>query len=409
MSWHELRNLLHRIFYVLFVIFTIAAVACLPFHKVFAVFPLGLAGIAGLTSVLLDYPWSHLKRSLPVLSGALLYAAALLAWWVSADKAAAGDDLRVKLPLLIIPVIFTLVRPLGEQFWRLLLWGFVISCLAFIATAIGIATWKWLTTGYNAFNYKRLVAFTIIHPAYLGMFINFALCILLSGWLGFSGSIRSSTRFTLIAGSVFFIFLIMLTAKNAVLFALIAALVTAFLYARRTGQLLKAAGISSAALLILVLFLLINPYTRERFSMLYRFNDVSYDNSVNSREETWRSATQLMQTMPWYGVGSGEVQTLLNERHLANGFTLGAEEQHNAHNQYFQTLLESGWPGLLLLMFVLGYGLYFAYRMQQPLYAAFIILFSFSILTESMLETQNGILFFSVYNALFLMRSRLQG
>ncbi len=116
-----------------------------------------------------------------------------------------------------------------------------------------------------------------------------------------------------------------------------------------------------------------------------------------------------MQTMPWYGVGSGEVQTLLNERHLANGFTLGAEEQHNAHNQYFQTLLESGWPGLLLLLFVLGYGLYFAYRMQQPLYAAFIILFSFSILTESMLETQNGILFFSVFNALFLMRSRLQG
>ena len=80
MSWKELRTLLHRIFYVLFIFFLIAAVACLPFHKVFAVFPLGLAGIAGLTSVLLDYPWRHLRQSIPVLTGALLYVAALLAW-----------------------------------------------------------------------------------------------------------------------------------------------------------------------------------------------------------------------------------------------------------------------------------------------------------------------------------------
>ncbi|KRP10021.1 MAG: hypothetical protein ABR94_09005 [Sphingobacteriales bacterium BACL12 MAG-120802-bin5] len=408
MSWKELRTLLHRIFYVLFIFFLIAAVACLPFHKVFAVFPLGLAGIAGLTSVLLDYPWRHLRQSIPVLTGALLYVAALLAWWVSTDKATAADDLRVKLPLLIMPVIFTLVRPLKEQEWKLLLWLFVIACLAFIGTAIGIASWKWLTTGYNAFNYKRLVAFTIIHPAYLGMFINFAICILLTGWLGYKGSIRASTTFTFLAVAVFFIFLMMLTAKNAVLFALIAALVTAYIYARRTGQLVRAAWISSAALIIFIVFLLVNPYTRERFSMLYRFNDVSYDNSVNSREETWRSATQLMQTMPWYGVGSGEVQTLLNERHTANSFELGVEEQHNAHNQYFQTLLESGIPGLLLLLIVLGYGFYSARRSRQSLYTAFLLLFCFSILTESMLETQNGILFFSVFNALFLMRRAAQ-
>ena len=138
--------------------------------------------------------------------------------------------------------------------------------------------------------------------------------------------------------------------------------------------------------------------------MLYRFNDVEYDNSVNSREETWKAAIEVLQNMPWYGLGSGDMQERLNEQYAVNGFTLGEEESHNAHNQFLQVTLEGGIPGIALLTFLLIYFFRLAFINRFWLYGGFLVLISFNLLTESMLETQSGILFFAVFNAVMLSR-----
>jgi hypothetical protein len=74
--------------------------------------------------------------------------------------------------------------------------------------------------------------------------------------------------------------------------------------------------------------------------MLYRYDDVAYDNSVSSRQLTWQAAWQLISEEGWTGVGSGDSQKALNAHYEAIGYKQGVAENHNAHNQYLQIIIE---------------------------------------------------------------------
>ncbi|MBO4282393.1 MAG: hypothetical protein J5873_04290 [Bacteroidales bacterium] len=78
---------------------------------------------------------------------------------------------------------------------------------------------------------------------------------------------------------------------------------------------------------------------------------------------------------------------------------------YNAHNQYDDTLIATGLPGLLLLLcYVMApVALWFGKRRFDPLFACFLGVFAFNAFFESVLEKQAGILFFLfVYGLLFI-------
>jgi O-antigen ligase len=110
------------------------------------------------------------------------------------------------------------------------------------------------------------------------------------------------------------------------------------------------------------------------------------------------------------GVGSGDAQQVLINQYAENGFTTGVEERYNAHNAYFQALVETGLPGMLFFLgFFLGC-LWLAWKDKNYLWGAFLLLFMVNITTESMLKTQSGVVFFSFFNALLgLNSSRKRG
>ncbi len=402
MDWlHQIRNLTRWLWFVL----TLAGILCIPFHKVFPVFPLALAGMAGGLTILLYPPDHGWRKNGRVLLTTVIWFLAVYAYLISEDKIPASDDLQVKLPLLIIPLVVGSLQPVREMEWTWFIRAMVTGCVAFIATALGLATYQWLAEGTNAFNYKKLVGFTIIHPAYLGMFLNFALLIVLAEWMEWVPSRTGlSRRMLLTVAGILFIFLILLTAKTAVLFALLLLVLVTVLYIRHTGNWLHAAWLGGGAMIVFIVFLWLNPVTFERFSMIFRFEETNYENSVLSRTLTWKAVGNLLAEMPPEGLGSGDVQEALNIEYKDLDFQLGLEESHNAHNQYFQVLLESGWLGLLLFISALVIFLSIGIRRKDWLYTGFIVLFAFNILTESVLETQSGVLFFALFNTLFLAR-----
>src|SRR5438105_8194252 len=73
---------------------------------------------------------------------------------------------------------------------------------------------------------------------------------------------------------------------------------------------------------------------------------------------------------------------------------------HNAHNQYLQVWMESGLIGLIAFLCCLFAGLF---RLRNdPAYVSFILIFSLMCFTESFGERQKGIVFFTLFQTLYL-------
>ncbi|RMG66540.1 MAG: hypothetical protein D6722_14780, partial [Bacteroidetes bacterium] len=72
----------------------------------------------------------------------------------------------------------------------------------------------------------------------------------------------------------------------------------------------------------------------------------------------------------------------------------------NAHNQYLQTALEIGLPGLGLWLLCLGTFLWLAFRRRDSLLAGMVLLFAVSCLGEAMLNRQLETAFFMLFASL---------
>ncbi|HCW06623.1 MAG TPA: hypothetical protein DGG95_04570, partial [Cytophagales bacterium] len=100
------------------------------------------------------------------------------------------------------------------------------------------------------------------------------------------------------------------------------------------------------------------------------------------------------------GVGTGAgTNAMIDFYSRFNQSTVGLT--HNSHNQYLQTWMESGIVGLIAFLFCL-FGFLLLKIKVPPSYLAFIIIFSLMCLTESIGERQKGVVFFTLFQSLFL-------
>ena len=149
----------------------------------------------------------------------------------------------------------------------------------------------------------------------------------------------------------------------------------------------------------------LNPVTRfrviqePRATGLKIHHQVTQWNSVNLRLLEWQASWDIIKKSWFAGVGTGDGQDALKSYYASfNASTMDMD--YNSHNQYLQTIIELGVMGLisLLLCFFLP-----AFRQDYSiLYFSFILLFSLLCLTECMLARQKGIIFFTLFQSLFL-------
>jgi O-antigen ligase len=137
----------------------------------------------------------------------------------------------------------------------------------------------------------------------------------------------------------------------------------------------------------------------------YQVGD-NYWNSIGSRITALHCTYEVFKISPIIGTGIGDVQNDLDVCNEASEFqTL---KGMNSHNQYLQFLLGTGVIGLLLFVAGLFSLTWFAYRQKNQLYLCFIFLFAFCCLTESLLERQQGIMFFSFFSSLLFFNVQRQ-
>lgn len=117
---------------------------------------------------------------------------------------------------------------------------------------------------------------------------------------------------------------------------------------------------------------------------------------------SWKTSIKLISETPLLGYGLGDANDVLIKKYEELGYLENHKRKYNAHNQFFQTWLQTGIIGVgtLLFIFIL---LGIRMRRSPNEFSVFLILF-ISLLFESMLVRFNGIVFFSIVVPLLLKK-----
>jgi len=115
----------------------------------------------------------------------------------------------------------------------------------------------------------------------------------------------------------------------------------------------------------------------------------------------WTVSGQIIKDYP-LGVGTGNVDDILVSRLSKLNQKELAKQRLNPHNQYFQTAIEIGFIGLIVLLSILFYGLKVGYKHRNWLLIILVANLGFNMLFESMLQRQSGIVFYTFWICLLV-------
>ncbi len=128
------------------------------------------------------------------------------------------------------------------------------------------------------------------------------------------------------------------------------------------------------------------------------------------RLRPWIASIDKIKKNPIWGYGMKNAQKELNNFYKSNikdfpRFKLALDKKFNAHNQYFQFILESGIIAILLFILIV---IYHIFNINQHTISlkfigvGFLILIVFNFLFESMMNRYMGISFIALFWSLFL-------
>lgn len=253
------------------------------------------------------------------------------------------------------------------------------------------------------FSYVSLAEGIGIHPAYLSLFLAFSILFLFYQLpLLKRGFARGALWALILYFSIFIVFLssrIILLGLSVIFVALLARSI-------RTNQRSTALVVALVSLVFGFLIFL-NPVSRYR--SLQEINSSTFEISPSHQYTTaaqiraslwWLAVKSVTTTNAFFGTGTGDVEKAMAEqgKHYAISNTI---HSFDPHNQFLYTLLANGYPGVFLLLLCLGLPAFFGWIKRDYLLLGFLFLFCSLCLTESALELQKGIVFYSLFSALF--------
>ncbi len=320
-------------------------------------------------------------------------------------------DLILKLPLLIFPLIISKFNHLPFDKLKTFFYAYIFGCLIACIICIIHAAYDYsINNSLLAFFYGHLSIFH--HPGYFAMYLNFASFILLFFTVFKSNLLNNNLKYISLSLVVFFnIFVIFLSSKTGIGVAVLILLCTVLYHFLIHKNLLRSSLIllSIGTLFYLFQYIISNPInhrfseTKEVIEHKAVAIDTKSTESTEARILVWEASIDILKSNFLFGVGTGDVKDVLLEKYKEKGMTGALEEKLNAHNQFLQTFIALGLPGLLLLMasFVVPFVL--AFKSRNFIYMAFLLIVFLNFLTESMLETVSGVFFYAFFNSLLMI------
>jgi O-antigen ligase len=311
--------------------------------------------------------------------------------------------------LFLLPLIFLLRTPQEEE-KKYFIKGFILgNCalgivnilqsivvsttfanghLIFDSTVFGgISVWESIDHIGNyffSFHFSRY-----IHPSYWALYLTISISLI---WL-FNPFENTKPQKVLVI--LFLLLIIFMCSSRAGIFGITFALFILLIKTTKPSRpFYKIISLIFLVALLTIFFL--NPRMTD---LAKSFQDDSY--KLSQRVQCWIIATDVIDHN-FLGKGLQHTESALLNEYKRNGLVEHYDLQLNAHNQFLETTLNSGYLGLLLLLLILGFSAYVAVK-QNNTFSIIVILnlllhFSF----ESMLTPLHGMMFFTIFLLLFI-------
>lgn len=357
----------------------------------------------------------------------------LIGLWHTDNIQAGWANLDKKIFLLLVPIALASTRPFDKWEMNTLFGAFVASLL--VATLI---------CGVNALSlyhlrqpipglqnetmesYHLLSGSTLpfwlyfsnvglasgidLHPTYFAMYLAFALLILIYVYRDNADDLTRRERIVLYGiFSYFAFFVVFLSSKIFTVATIIIVIFAATRFITKTSKSYSIAVVSFVAVAIVSLAFF-NPVSRitrveEFFVTRITLPDAAQP-ETNLRVALWSVGDEALRyTNPIFGAGTGDVNDVMSsamqKNHVAHELGI-----YDPHNQFIHTWLALGLVGVCTLLVMLLVPMYFAYRRKYFLISAFITLFMLACITESALEVQKGIIFFTLFSSILLFQQK---
>jgi O-antigen ligase len=287
----------------------------------------------------------------------------------------------------------------------------------------------WLTyrtTGNsNAFFYHELASPLSGHAIYLSILVTIAILFLVESFFSTPALPNRSIAICLV---VFLLMFMMLLSSKLVLIFLFAYLFLMLTRLFHFNHFKRMTVVGSFSILILLIVLMLgtnNPVSRRfydvidgRLSMAWQnnFTPGDYFNGLQFRLLQWKLVPEILaERNRWMrGVGTGDAQDALNDKYLSRHMYAGDPDRgkkgylaYNTHNQFLQTLLQTGIFGLVVLLLLISCLARIAWDAIDKLPKAYTCLLIVWLFTEAPLETQYGIILISFFPLLLSPESPL--
>lgn len=310
-----------------------------------------------------------------------------------------------RMGLLAMPLIFAIAMPLfGEVLLGELVW-FVYGSLviSFYGNMAFVSHYLSGTGGEMSHVVYRTIFHHItgIHPTYMSMFLCFSTCILLLTDALKKVWVKNLLLYLLL------IFLLALGAKTPLL-ALFVIFIHFIISHRKTiyTYTILFAGLIATAIAAWAFIPFISQRVNEML-LYFRSGTQAGDNSVYVRKVIWDMDVSLLKQHWLTGVGPGRLISVLQQHYQAHAASNSLQESYyDPHNEYIYVWLCFGLAGIVVFVTVLASHFLKAIRGKDHLYLYLLIIVCATFFTESVLSTQHGVIFFSVFTSMLYFRRR---
>ncbi len=315
-------------------------------------------------------------------------------------------DIRIKLPLLIIPLVVSSSEKLNEKELKIIFYTLIAS----VFSSSLYSTYLYFNIQNEATDTLRSISPIISHIRFsLITCIAFFICIYLF-IKDYQNNQRTILSYIWILLAVwFFVFIGILGARAGYLSILIGGIYIA-VYAVIKSKKYIYMWLTLAAFIILPVLMYqlsssVERRVKEVFSEIDNYNRGGNPtgHSVTQRFVYWKIALELFKEKPLLGQGTGDIDDAFKNYYATHETPLAKEVQFRAHNQYFTIICTFGIVGFIFFLF----GILFPYLglklNDEMLASVFMIILLLSMLTEDTLETQAGATFFAYFYSLFIL------